>query len=533
MAEDTQSALSDKQPLEHRTDMQQPIKQSATSEPRPKGEDEIGLVPFPLSHSSHSLEGKEEIEKEFPASKVWLWAAKSDLTARGQLRCGNCDNLGHAVQHCTRPTDEYGYINACPLCNTSKHNSVDCPHTTKLGLGDAYNIFVRSRRERPPLRCPWQFWQIDPQRWNHDFSRNLGKPQTADFARERSDADGPQGINEHSADTIWKDGNWPNVIQDRMPLPTGQPGWTMLPLPPRPNPLPPPKEPKTATAASSMETIGTQRNNQQNLVKDDNFGGHPPVHQRPTSEGRFGSPPPMRQRPTGEGRFYDPPPMRQMPTGEDRFGSPPPIRQATGEDSFYNPPRERGRNADARRDSRSHDRRRSRSRESRRRSRSRESHYRSSSHLRSVGLGGDRFLEYLLEAGIRSFLGRSNDRRESPRRRDNRSRSPAHDRSRDDDRRPSSRRRYNRSRSPAHSRERDRRYRERSRSRGRETGRITDREHSRQDADREHPRHGRECVNRSPEGNRSVRGRGEGRARGHGRARRDRRSDRRRGGERR
>jgi hypothetical protein len=85
-----------------------------------------------------------------------------ELVPKHTLICGNCTNTGHSVQDCSRNLDDEGFVNACPFCNTNKHNAMRCPLVPGRKLSQLYHYFVRCRAGKAPLRGPWNFCEIDP-----------------------------------------------------------------------------------------------------------------------------------------------------------------------------------------------------------------------------------------------------------------------------------------------------------------------------------------------------------------------------------
>ncbi|KAF5571216.1 hypothetical protein FPHYL_528 [Fusarium phyllophilum] len=69
--------------------------------------------------------------------------------------CGNCQCRGHTVATCHR-VSEYGFIRGCAICNTSCHNTWNCPEFPKNDRHEIVNIMVFSRANLPPL--VGKFW---------------------------------------------------------------------------------------------------------------------------------------------------------------------------------------------------------------------------------------------------------------------------------------------------------------------------------------------------------------------------------------
>lgn len=72
--------------------------------------------------------------------------------------CGNCGIKGHTLEICEGPLVD-GFIDACPICNTNKHNLVTC--RKPLSAVHAVRIQLYCRARRPPIVMPFDPWQVD------------------------------------------------------------------------------------------------------------------------------------------------------------------------------------------------------------------------------------------------------------------------------------------------------------------------------------------------------------------------------------
>jgi hypothetical protein len=178
--------------------------------------------------SDFNVAGKEDaLEKAVPTERAidGLAGDGSTKSKRGerrhsngdvqvpkhQLVCGNCSLTGHSVEECSRNLDSEGFVNACPLCNTNRHNAMHCPVLLTMNLSQLYHYFVRCRQGRPPLRGPWNFWEVYPAKWDQDANRL--RLQTASFAQDRANRVGWQQLDELVIDPIWKHKDWREIIE--------------------------------------------------------------------------------------------------------------------------------------------------------------------------------------------------------------------------------------------------------------------------------------------------------------------------------
>ncbi|KAI1010723.1 hypothetical protein LB503_005047 [Fusarium chuoi] len=69
--------------------------------------------------------------------------------------CGNCQDRGHTVAMCHQ-VHETGFIRGCAICNSSRHNTWNCPEFPKNDTHEMINIMVFSRANMPPLAG--KFW---------------------------------------------------------------------------------------------------------------------------------------------------------------------------------------------------------------------------------------------------------------------------------------------------------------------------------------------------------------------------------------
>ncbi|CAG8971840.1 hypothetical protein HYALB_00001951 [Hymenoscyphus albidus] len=72
--------------------------------------------------------------------------------------CGNCGIKGHYIELCEGPLVE-GFIDACPFCNTNKHNLITCPKSISAEHAVRLQIYCRTRRA--PLNMPFDPWEVD------------------------------------------------------------------------------------------------------------------------------------------------------------------------------------------------------------------------------------------------------------------------------------------------------------------------------------------------------------------------------------
>lgn len=63
--------------------------------------------------------------------------------SKEELLCGSCKITGHSVQECSQNLDSEGFVNACPFCNTDKHNAIVCHLVPGQKIGELYHYFVR------------------------------------------------------------------------------------------------------------------------------------------------------------------------------------------------------------------------------------------------------------------------------------------------------------------------------------------------------------------------------------------------------
>lgn len=82
--------------------------------------------------------------------------------------CGNCQDRGHTVAMCHQ-VHETGFIRGCAICNSSRHNTWNCPEFPKNDTHEMINIMVFSRANMPPLAG--KFWY----------------PMLSDYMRENPD----------------------------------------------------------------------------------------------------------------------------------------------------------------------------------------------------------------------------------------------------------------------------------------------------------------------------------------------------------
>ncbi|PNP77940.1 hypothetical protein FNYG_08666 [Fusarium nygamai] len=102
------------------------------------------------ARDSHTLErGDPDIYFKFRDANTRLEAATNPTI------CGNCQCRGHTVATCHR-VSEYGFIRGCAICNTSRHNTWNCPEFPKNDILEMINIMVFSRANMPPL--DGKFW---------------------------------------------------------------------------------------------------------------------------------------------------------------------------------------------------------------------------------------------------------------------------------------------------------------------------------------------------------------------------------------
>ncbi|CAG8960680.1 hypothetical protein HYFRA_00013448 [Hymenoscyphus fraxineus] len=82
----------------------------------------------------------------------------SKLLKMQQNTCGNCGIKGHYIELCEGPLVE-GFIDACPFCNTNKHNLITCPKS--LSAEHAVRLQIYCRTRRAPLIMPFDPWEVD------------------------------------------------------------------------------------------------------------------------------------------------------------------------------------------------------------------------------------------------------------------------------------------------------------------------------------------------------------------------------------
>lgn len=85
------------------------------------------------------------------------------LTTKQKLEnniCGNCGIKGHTIEICEGPLVD-GFLDACPICNTNKHNLTTCPRPLSVVHAVRIQLYCRSRR--PPIIMPVDPWEVDRQ----------------------------------------------------------------------------------------------------------------------------------------------------------------------------------------------------------------------------------------------------------------------------------------------------------------------------------------------------------------------------------
>ncbi|KAF7861642.1 uncharacterized protein EAF02_010596 [Botrytis sinoallii] len=102
--------------------------------------------------------------------------------------CGNCGQSGHELKWCKGPVNKDGFIDGCPICNSTSHTYIQCSMAaTNDSPLRAY--LLRLRNNKPPLRYPkdfrneeyWQFelrlasnQKVEPRRpWSVEFSKQF------------------------------------------------------------------------------------------------------------------------------------------------------------------------------------------------------------------------------------------------------------------------------------------------------------------------------------------------------------------------
>ncbi|RDL32674.1 uncharacterized protein BP5553_09130 [Venustampulla echinocandica] len=113
------------------------------------------------------------------------------------LTCGNCGQPSHSVQMRLSPLDDGGFINACPWCNTNLHNAATCTRQRRT-TREARTFFIVKRYNKPPIRCPWDLWDLDLDAWR----RRPQCPQSGRFALERHQVHRPQLPFQHVVDPL-------------------------------------------------------------------------------------------------------------------------------------------------------------------------------------------------------------------------------------------------------------------------------------------------------------------------------------------
>ncbi|KAF5536557.1 hypothetical protein FMEXI_10292 [Fusarium mexicanum] len=96
------------------------------------------------------------LERADPNAYFKLRDANTRLDASNNPTvCGNCQDRGHTVAMCHRVHDT-GFIRGCAICNSSRHNTWNCPEFPKNDIHEMINIMVFSRANMPPL--VGKFW---------------------------------------------------------------------------------------------------------------------------------------------------------------------------------------------------------------------------------------------------------------------------------------------------------------------------------------------------------------------------------------
>ncbi|KAF5980646.1 hypothetical protein FBULB1_5114 [Fusarium bulbicola] len=96
------------------------------------------------------------LERADPNAYFKLRDANTRLNAAADPTiCGNCQDRGHTVAMCHRVHDT-GFIRGCAICNSSRHNTWNCPEFPKNDKHEMINIMVFSRANMPPL--VGKFW---------------------------------------------------------------------------------------------------------------------------------------------------------------------------------------------------------------------------------------------------------------------------------------------------------------------------------------------------------------------------------------
>ncbi|KAE8443784.1 hypothetical protein EG329_001378 [Mollisiaceae sp. DMI_Dod_QoI] len=160
---------------------------------------------FPQSSASRKISYQKEhskdsrAEKQIPFSKGPYTYREQNLHPDERI-CGGCGIEGHPLADCTKNVDEYGFINGCPKCNTTKHLIDNCRSKNRLTDGRMFYFLVVKRLGKPPLRSREDFRFVSPKK----FAELKKYPQTCQFAAQRRNHGISQMVTEIVLDPSWK-----------------------------------------------------------------------------------------------------------------------------------------------------------------------------------------------------------------------------------------------------------------------------------------------------------------------------------------
>lgn len=102
--------------------------------------------------------------------------------------CANCHKRGHKLRTCMGPTNNHGFIEGCPKCNSKAHNFENCPRMStgpfsrdqcrrmKTTSSIHRQLLLSSRANRPPIYFSGDIRSVP------GFDRSVHRPWTPDFA---------------------------------------------------------------------------------------------------------------------------------------------------------------------------------------------------------------------------------------------------------------------------------------------------------------------------------------------------------------
>ncbi|KAI0198403.1 hypothetical protein F4808DRAFT_462871 [Astrocystis sublimbata] len=120
--------------------------------------------------------------------------AKSDPEPEQELEpadpgaCGNCGFKSHRAAFCVK-TGPSGWMEACPKCDSTKHQYTNCPY--RKGGEEDFIYLIYNRQRKPPVKCNIALGNVIKRelqrpgtKWKE--SHCIGLPYSSSFAREKA-----------------------------------------------------------------------------------------------------------------------------------------------------------------------------------------------------------------------------------------------------------------------------------------------------------------------------------------------------------